>query len=117
MPEATMSSPSTIGGHYASGSETEEHNVAESDSQAEPQDSSNTSQGEHSNTASQLIIEKLRSTVKEQNDMIEQQHRVMEAQHKTILEQFGLIVELRSSTCMTEDTLRKGENRKGSRFA
>ena len=114
MPEATMSSPSTIRGHYASGSETEEHDAAESDSQAERQDPFNTSQGEHNNAASQLIIGELRNTIKEQKDMIEQQQRVMEAQHKTILEQFSLIVELGSTMCMTEDTLRKGENGKGS---
>ena len=114
MPEVMISSPNTTGGHYASGSETEEHNVAESDSQAGQQDTFNISQGEHNNAASRLIIEELQNTVKKQTDIIEQQQRVMEAQHKIIFEQFSLIVKLRRTMCMTKDTLRKEENRKGS---
>lgn len=102
MSEATPSSPDTIDGHDGNSSDPEEHNVAGSDSQANQQSSTNTSQEEHDNAANQIIIKKLQTIVQDQEDIIKQQQRLMEAQQKTICEHVGLILELGAATCMQQ---------------
>lgn len=102
MPEAMPSSPSTLGGHDASNSEPEEHDVVGSDSHADQEDSTDTSQGEHDDVASQLTIKELRNTIQEQGDLIQQQQRVMEAQHDTIASHVTLISELGHAACMQQ---------------
>lgn len=102
MSEATPSSPDTIGGHDSNNSEPEEHSVAGSDSQANQQNSTDTSEEDSDNVTDQIIIEKLRTIIQDQEDIIQQQRRLMEAQQRTIREHVGLILELGAAACMQQ---------------